>query len=137
MKRIKVKDTLTSGHSLTNDIVSHTASYLSEATINIKLDDELKKRGLNQKELARMTGIRIGTISDFVNGKGTTFNKVQIVAIMVALRITELSDLIEIQLPYDLVEQYDKESDNWKATKEMPNSVHEMYKENVLKEAGL
>lgn len=137
MKEVKVSEVLKAGHSASNEVVAHTASYMNEATMVIKLDDELKKRGLSQKKLAEMTGIRISTISDIINGKGTGYNKMQLIAIMVALRLTKLSDIIEIRLPIELEEKYSLESSKWKETKELPDGVYDMFKENVLKKAGL
>jgi hypothetical protein len=80
-----------------------------------------------------MTGMRVGTISEIVNGKGISFNKVQLTAIMVALRIYNYSDIIEVRLPEDIKEQYDRERKEWIDTKEMPISLKEMYRDNMMK----
>lgn len=134
MKKIKVKAILDRSHSLMNEIVLGTAHYLDDAELIIKIDDLLKDRGITQKDLALMTGMRVGTISDMVNGKGISFNKVQLLAVMVALRVTDISELFEIRLPDDIKEQFEKEATEWKADKEMPISVKEMYRENILKQ---
>lgn len=137
MKKIKVKDTLEGSHKLMNEIVTGTASLLDEAEIVIKLDDLLKERNITQKDLAMMTGMRVGTISEIANGKGISFNKVQILAIMVALRLTSFSQLFEIRLPNDLLEKYEQQSSEWVSDKEMPIELKEMYRENVLKQNNL
>lgn len=137
MKKIKVKDTLEGSHKLMNEIVTGTASLLNEAEIVIKLDDLLKERNITQKDLAMMTGMRVGTISEIANGKGISFNKVQILAIMVALRLTSFSQLFEIRLPNDLLEKYEQQSAEWISEKEMPIELKEMYRENVLKQNNL
>lgn len=137
MRRIKVVEVLESGHSLMNDVVTDTAGCLNEASFVIKIDDLLKERNITQKDLAQMTGMRIGTISELVNGKGISFNKVQLLAIMVALRVTNFSDIFEIRLPDDIENTYTKEQTEWIENREMPISVKEMYKENVLKASGL
>lgn len=137
MKKIKVKDTLEGSHKLMNEIVTGTASLLDEAEIVIKLDDLLKERNITQKDLAMMTGMRVGTISEIANGKGISFNKVQILAIMVALRLTSFSQLFEIRFPNDLLEKYEQQSSEWLSDKEMPIELKEMYRENVLKQNNL
>ena len=137
MKKIRIKDSLNHGHSLMNNIVMDTASHIAEASMVIKIDDLLKERGLTQKDLAQMTGMRVGTISEIINGKGISINKVQIFAIMVALRVTNLSDILEIQFPTDLATTYNIEREEWLSDREMPISVKEMYRENVLKATGL
>lgn len=137
MKKIKIKDLLQSGHSLMNDVVMDTAGYLEEAYFAIYIDDLLKERGITQKDLAQMTGMRVGTISELVNGKGISINKVQLFAIMTALRVRKMSDIYEVILPEDLDKQFETESNDWVESKDMPISVKEMYKENVLKASGL
>lgn len=137
MKKIKIKDLLQSGHSLMNDVVMETAGYLEEAYFVIYIDDLLKERGITQKDLAQMTGMRVGTISELVNGKGISINKVQLFAIMTALRVRKMSDIYEVILPEDLDKQFETESNDWVESKDMPISVKEMYKENVLKASGL
>jgi transcriptional regulator with XRE-family HTH domain len=132
MKRIKVKNILDDSHSLMNEVVLKTAGVLSEAELVIKIDELLKERGLTQKDLALMTGMRVGTISEIVNGKGISFNKIQLLAIMTALRVTDISQIIEIRLPEDLQKQFEEESKEWVESKETPISVKEMYRKNVM-----
>lgn len=137
MKKIKVKDILSGSHSLMNEVVTSTAGYLDEAEIVIKLDELIKERNITQKDLAQMTGMRVGTISDLVNGKGISFNKVQLLSLMVALRLTSFSQIFEIRLPDELLSKYESQSNEWIQDKEMPIEVKEMYKDNVLKASGL
>lgn len=137
MKKIKVKEILSSSHSLMNDVVIHTAGLIEDAEIVIKIDDLLKDRKVTQKDLAQMTGMRVGTVSEIVNGKGISFNKVQLLSIMVALRITDFSEIFELRLPEDTKEHFIEQSKEWINDKEMPIEVKEMYKENVLKATGL
>lgn len=137
MKKIRVSDILENGHSLMNDVVMETAGLLGDAYFVIKIDELLKERNITQKDLAQMTGMRVGTISEIVNGKGISLNKVQIFAIMVALRVTNLSDIYEIRLEPKQHDLFENESKEWLNDKEMPIAIKEMYKENVLKASGL
>lgn len=133
MKKIKVSEVIDSSHSLMNDIVVGTANNLRDAEFIIKIDDLIKERGITQKDLAMMTGMRIGTISELVNGKGISFNKIQLLSLMVALRVTSFSDIFEIRLPEKQHSEYEQESSEWKADKEIPIPVKEMFRDNVLK----
>lgn len=137
MKKVKVREILSGSHSLMNEVVVSTASHLEDAEIIIKVDDLLKERNITQKDLAQMTGMRVGTISDIVNGKGISFNKVQLLSIVVALRITDFNEIFELRLPQDLKEHYEAQSTEWIQDREMPVEVKEMYRDNVLKASGL
>ncbi|MCY7797582.1 XRE family transcriptional regulator, partial [Bacillus spizizenii] len=66
-------------------------------------------------------------------GKGISFNKVQLLAIMVALQVTNLSDLIEFRLPQDIKERYEQNSKAWVETREMPFELKELYRDNMVK----
>lgn len=137
MKQVSVVRVIQHSHSLMNDVVLNTASVMDSAFFLIKLEDRLKERGMTQKELAQLTGIRVGTVSEWINGKNISINKVQLIAIMSALRLTSVSDILEVRLPADLLETFEKESAEWIESHHMPDSVRELYKENVLKSAGL
>ncbi|MGG4039007.1 helix-turn-helix domain-containing protein [Heyndrickxia ginsengihumi] len=132
MRKVKAQGILDGSHALMNDVVISTASYLGDAEIVFKIDDLIKERGITQKDLANMTGMRVGTVSELVNGKGISINKVQLLSIMVALRVTDLSEIIEIRVPTEIKEQYEAEAKEWKETREMPMTVKEMYRKNVL-----
>lgn len=138
MRKEYVSSVVEGSHRLMNETVVGTAGLMEGAYLAHKLDERLKERGITQKQLADMTGMRVGTISDLVNGKqGISINIVQTVAIMVALRITDMSELIEIRLPDELKTKYESQSHDWVSTKEMPIEVKEMYRNNVLKANNL
>src|SRR5579875_786543 len=137
MKKIKVSEILAGAHNSMNDIVVGTAGHIEDAEMIIKLDDLLKKRNITQKDLAKMTGMRPGTISEIANGQGTLFNKSQLLAIMVALRLTDFKDIFEIRLSEKTKKKYIEQSKEWVRDKDMPIEVKEMYRENVLKASGL
>lgn len=99
MKKIEVDTLIEGGHSMMNDVVMDTARELSGAHFVVKIDELLKERGITQKQLAQMTGMRVGTISDIVNGKGSSINKAQLFSLMAALKVTRMSDIYEVVLP--------------------------------------
>ncbi|WP_430494232.1 helix-turn-helix domain-containing protein [Rossellomorea marisflavi] len=137
MKKIEVDTLIEGGHSLMNEVVMDTARELSRAHFVVKIDELLKERGITQKQLAQMTGMRVGTISDIVNGKGSSINKAQLFSIMVALKVTRMSDIYEVVLPEEKRKDYLMLQDEWVNNREMPVPVKEMYKKNVLKASGL
>lgn len=63
----------------------------------IKLGEVLKQRGMTQKELAKLTGIRESGISALVRGSQTSFNKEQLAKIATMLEITDISELIDFE----------------------------------------
>lgn len=65
-------------------------------TIRIRLKELLEERGLKQKELAEMTGIRESTISDICRGSRTVMNFEHIAKIAEVLGISDIRDLIEL-----------------------------------------
>lgn len=66
--------------------------------IEVKLSKILQERNLTQSELSELTGIRVATINDIVNNRRDAWNQYHLVAIMSALGIERLSDLIDIKI---------------------------------------
>jgi len=133
MRKTKLKDLIESSHGVMNEVVLGTASFIEDADVVIKIDDLLKERGMTQQDLALMTGMRVGSVSQIINGKNLSFNKIQLAAIMVALQVSSLSELIEIRLPQEKKEAYDAVSAEWTKTREMPMEIKEMYRDNMIK----
>ena len=131
MKKRKVQEIIDSSHALLGEDVIETAEELSEALYVFKIDELIKKRGITQQELAVISGMRVGTISDLVNGKGLGINKVQLVALMVALRVTDISEILEIRLPEEIKTTYDVEAYEWTKTKTQPMAIKERYNKHL------
>ena len=131
-KSKRIEDIATEGHALMNSVVVNTAKEIGEAKLIFKWDEVIKERGITQQELAHMTGMRKGTISEIVNGKGISINKVQLFALMAALRITDLSEIMEIRFPEEQEKAYNYEAMEWKVNKKLPENVRELYKRNIL-----
>ena len=60
-----------------------------------RLREILKASRITQKQLAAMTGIREAAISDLVNDTRQAYNKEHLAKCMVALGITDISDIIQ------------------------------------------
>ncbi|MFE4073400.1 helix-turn-helix domain-containing protein [Peribacillus sp. YIM B13477] len=64
---------------------------------HFKLKQVIESKGIQQKELAKMTGNREATISELVNDTRGAYNKKHLLKIMDALQITDLQDLLEVR----------------------------------------
>lgn len=110
-------------HKNTGDTVLDILSSTKGIDMEYKLADAMSERGLSQRTLSLLTGIRQATISDMCNGVGVQINKAHLLAIMITLRITDINDIIEIKFSKELKEQYALESANWIESKNIPESV--------------
>lgn len=61
-----------------------------------KLKDLLDRKGITQKELAEITGIREATISEMSNDSRTVYNKKHLIKIMETLNVTDIRELLDI-----------------------------------------
>lgn len=65
--------------------------------VYLKLKEVLKERGITQKELAEMTGIRPTTISEMVNNQRSTINKEHLRKIIEVLEIEDIREIIDFK----------------------------------------
>lgn len=65
-------------------------------TVRLKVKELLDTRGMTQKKLAELSGIRESTISDIVRGTRTVINFEHLAKIAEALDIDDIRDLIEL-----------------------------------------
>jgi putative transcriptional regulator len=63
----------------------------------VKVDEQLRARGWTQADLAEKTGLRPSTISEIVRGSRTVINKEHIAKIAEVMRITDITELIELK----------------------------------------
>jgi len=138
LREESVSSIVKNSQNLMNKVVLSTANRMEGAEITYKIDDALKARGITQQDLAKMTGINHTNISRWVNGKtGININKVHLLAIMVALRITDIAELISVKLPNELENKYEQQRVEWLSSKKLPNEVKEMFRENLLASMNL
>lgn len=110
-------------HKNTGDGVLDILLSTKGLDIKYNLANAMNERGLTQRTLSLLTGIRQATISDMCNGVGVQINKAHLLAIMITLRITDIREIIDIRFSDELKEQYNKESSSWKESKNVPESV--------------
>ena len=138
MRIESVSDIVENSNNHMNKVVLGTANRMEGAEIIYKIDEALKARGITQQDLAKMTGINHTNISRWVNGKtGININKVHLLAIMVALRITDVSELISVKLPSELENKYEQQRVEWISSKKLPDEVKDMFRENLLASMNL
>lgn len=64
--------------------------------IKTRIKDELDARGMTQKELADLTGIRPATINDLYHDRSKQFPRDVLEKIASALNIDDISEIIEL-----------------------------------------
>ena len=64
--------------------------------VHVRLKEVLEERGIKQKELAELTGIRESTISDIVRGSRTVINFEHLGKIAEALKIEDIREIVEL-----------------------------------------
>ncbi|WKL00926.1 helix-turn-helix transcriptional regulator [Paenibacillus amylolyticus] len=63
--------------------------------IRLKLNELMDERGLNPRQISNMTGIRWNTVSDMAENKSKAWSPENLDKIMVALELSDISQLIE------------------------------------------
>lgn len=63
--------------------------------IKLKIKGLLVKRGITQKELSKLTGIRESTISEIMRESKTVLNFEHLARIAEALQVTDIRDLLD------------------------------------------
>lgn len=103
-----------------------TIADLYGIEIEFKLADRMAERNLTVRELAAITGLRLATISDIMNGNRVSMNFQHLTIIMLALRLSKLSDLIDIKIPDFLTDLYNNESEKWITTGQAPEVTYQL-----------
>lgn len=70
---------------------------MEKLVVELRVDVALKQRGMTQKELAEMTGIRPAAISQICRGFVDRLNLDHIGRIATALKIEDISELMTLQ----------------------------------------
>lgn len=110
-------------HKNTGDAVLELITSTKGIDIEYNLSRAMAQRGLTQRTLSLLTGIRQATISDMCNGVGVQINKAHLLALMITLRITDISEIINIKFNKDVFEQFNTEAQEWIATQQVPETV--------------
>lgn len=65
--------------------------------IKLMIKELIEKRGITQKKLSQMSGVRESTISDIVRGTRTVINYEHLSKIAEALNVTDIKELIDFK----------------------------------------
>ncbi len=65
--------------------------------VKLKIKEAIEERGITQKKLAEMSGLRESTISDIVRGTRTVINFEHLSKIAEALEIDNITELIDFE----------------------------------------
>ncbi len=115
----------------TNEAVINTVLSEPSFELRFKLQELLDERGIGQAPFAKMTGIRRTDIVHYCNNKfRPTVNLSHLFTMMIALRITDINEILEVRVDGSVKEQYSAESADWIATKQLPVSLQALVKEN-------
>lgn len=100
--------------------------------LNWHLKELMNERDIKGAELAEITGIQTHTISKYANNKQNfgTINSVHVIALMIALRLTDMSELVTITTGADITTRFKREADEWKDSKIMPRTLQKILKHN-------
>lgn len=120
-------------HKNTGDAILDLISNTKGIDLEYNLAKAMSKRGLTQRTLSLLTGIRQATISDMCNGVGVQINKAHLLALMITLRITDITELINIKFSDELKEQFEAEAKEWKDTQQVPETVMRQALNNLNK----
>ncbi|RLQ93757.1 helix-turn-helix domain-containing protein [Falsibacillus albus] len=117
-------------HQKTNEIIKETLMTYPHK-VNVKLGKILKERGMTQGDLHRLTGLRVATINELVHFKKKSLTVAHLISIMIALRIWDIRELIEIEFDNEVVEYFKKERSVM--LKGFTEDLEKTMKENVQK----
>ena len=65
--------------------------------VKLRVKELLEEKGLTQKKLAEMSGVRESTISDIVRGTRTVINFEHLGKIATALEISDIRKIIDLE----------------------------------------
>lgn len=118
-------------HEHINDVTNAVITSIPGIKVVTKVDEAIKARGLTGAKLAKLTGLRPTTISELIKGNRQMISKTHIVSLMIALRITDIREIIDIELDPETIATFEKEAEEWIKTKKAPESINQLYRKNV------
>ncbi|MFA2595236.1 helix-turn-helix transcriptional regulator [Bacillus cereus] len=92
-----------------NDLILENIQSFPDVQLRVNLDKLMNRYSLTLKEVALLTGLRTATISNIKNMKMTTFNIAQLLLLIKALRITDLTELIDLEMSEETRKQFKTE----------------------------
>ena len=97
-----------------------------EPVVHFRLAEIMQERHLTQNDLHKLTGIRLATISEMSNAKKLSINVAHLVAIMSALRIQDVRELVDIKFNEEAIAGWEQEREEY-PTGLSPKQKEEMF----------
>lgn len=122
MKKVNLTENI---HSSSNEGIVNFLKMWEQFGVQIrfKLADRLEERNLTVRKCAELTGLRLGTISDLMNGSKTSVSYQHIWVLMLVLGISDISEIIEFHLSPEAKDYLDMKKLVWVKEQKIPNSV--------------
>lgn len=105
-----------------NHIMLANLAKYDDIQIKTKVKELAAERKLTLREVSYLTGIRPNTVAALANGKFSVLNATHLILLMTAFNITDISDLIEVEMTE---ETYEKLSQPWEMTREREIEMEE------------
>lgn len=115
-----------------NDLLLENLKAFEDVQIKIKLKELMDKYSLTLREVSLLTGLRQATISEVRSGKRQTINIAHFLLLIKAFRITDLSDIIDLEMNEDTRERFDRE----RAEMDKKNTLTEEMEDTIRANKG-
>lgn len=127
MKKVKLTKYT---HSSSNEGIVNYLELCENLGIHVrfKLADRLEERGLTVRKCSELTGLRLGTISDLMNGKKSSATFQHVWVLMTVLGITNINDILELYMPQEVKDVLNKNTTMWIKTQEVPETAENSMK---------
>lgn len=83
--------------------------------LKLRLKELYEERGVTQKEVSEVTGIRAGTLSGLANNMRTSWDVCLLERLLVYFELKDITELIQYEPPQDVekyLEQYNKSKED-------------------------
>lgn len=92
-----------------------------DIAVKFKLKELMKSRGISRPQLSKVTGISKERISNYCSDKAERVpNWNHIACFIIALRVTDLNELLELSMPEETEERFISEKAIWEAKGKLP-----------------
>lgn len=81
-----------------NNIMLANLGKYPDFTFRFRIKEVLEERGLTMQDLSNLTGLRTGALSILANNRSATYNLSHLALIMTTLHITDISELIVVEM---------------------------------------
>jgi len=99
--------------STTSEDVKNTINTGGEIYITSNIDVLLAERGLDYQRTANISGVRNMTISDIASCRKSKLSLDHTISLMVALRITDIREIVNVVFTPETIKKYKKEREQW------------------------